>query len=101
MPDIELLSSIKDLAPASVAIIGIVLIAHHLVKMIQLFADRHMKFMDRLIDILDKHSGVITGITNEMRSHGEIISAHTDVIRQVKNSMEVTSRIMDRFDRKD
>lgn len=100
MLDISLLSSLKDLAPASTAVTGMILISYYLIQMIRVFADRHMKFMDRLIEILDKHSNVITGITNEMRSHGEIISVHTNVIRQVEESLKMTSNIMDRFDRK-
>lgn len=97
MPDANLFALLKDLAPSSVAVIGIVLISHYLIKAIQVFADRYMKFMDRLIEILDKHSNVISGITAEIRSHSETISNHGTLLKQAVHSMETTSRIMERF----
>lgn len=98
--DPAVLSSLKDLAPASAAVVGFVVIVYHLVQMIRLFAERHMRFMDRHIEILDKHSNVISGITTEMRVHGEIITAHTNVIKQVERSMESNNRLMQRFEDK-
>lgn len=99
MPEANILASFKDLAPSSAAILGIVLISYYLVQMIKTFAERHMKFMDRLIEILDKHSNVISGVTSEMHSNGEIISAHTSVIRQFERSMETTARFMERIEK--
>ena len=96
--DPNLISQLKDLAPASAAVVGFVIICYSLVQMIRIFAERHMKFMDRHIEILDKHSSVISGITTEMRVHGEIISAHTDVIKQVEKSMESNSRFLQRME---
>ena len=98
MPDAQLVSMLKDLAPASAAVVGFVIIVYYIVQMMRVFIERHMKFMDRHIEILDKHSMVISGITAEMRVHGEIIATHTNIIKQVERSMESSNRLMQRFE---
>jgi len=98
MPDASLISALKDLAPASAAVLGFALICYYLVQMIRALMDRIMRSMDRHIEILDKHSAVISGITSEMRVHGEIISTHTNIIKQVEKTMENGNRLMQRLE---
>ena len=99
MPEASLLALLKDLAPSSAAVLGIVMISYYLIQAMKTFADRYMKFMDRLIEILDKHSNVITRVTEEMRSNSEIVSAHTGAIRQFEKSVEATVRFMERIEK--
>lgn len=98
MPEVDVINYVKDLAPASAAVVGVVLICYHLVKMIGTFVERTMKFMDRHIEILDKHSKVISELSTEMRVNGEVISAHTNVIKQVERSLEANTRVIQRLE---
>ena len=81
------LLALKDLAPATVAVVGIAVVCFYLLQTLKTFAERHLAFMDRYIEVLDRHTGAITKITEKMQQQNTTIDKHTEVIKYVEKTL--------------
>lgn len=81
------LLALKDLAPATVAVVGIAVVCFYLLQTLKTFAERHLAFMDRYIEVLDRLTGAITKITEKMQLHNTTIDRHTESIKSVEKTI--------------